>query len=160
MGLCMFVLLGNCATQTAYIIFGPTWPKNTWQANVLRYIGSGRLDGVIDYVLFFVPYFGIAVAGASKLYNDRTPPRELDGPTPTTAPASSQKLLLRLTVGAASVAAVTVPSVSSIVYLLFVVSYFISELRKGSGNLKFEVARERLLNLPFSAAMGLSLIHI
>jgi hypothetical protein len=154
LGLCMFVLLGNCATQTAYIIFGPTWPKNTWQANVLRYIGFGRLDGVIDYVLFFVPYFGIAVAGASKLYNDRMSQSELDGPTPTTAPASSQKLLLRLTVGAASVAAVTVPSVSSIVYLLFVVSYFVSELRKGSGNLKFEVARERLLNLPFSAAMG------
>ena len=142
LGLCMFVLLGNCATQTAYIIFGPTWPKNTWQANVLRYIGFGRLDGVIDYVLFFVPYFGIAVAGASKLYNDRMSQSELDGPTPTTAPASSQKLLLRLTVGAASVAAVTVPSVSSIVYLLFVVSYFISELRKGSGNLKFEVARD------------------
>ena len=83
LGLCMFVLLGNCATQTAYIIFGPTWPKNTWQANVLRYIGFGRLDGVIDYVLFFVPYFGIAVAGASKLYNDRMSQSELDGPTPT-----------------------------------------------------------------------------
>ena len=80
LGLCMFVLLGNCATQTAYIIFGPTWPKNTWQANVLRYIGFGRLDGVIDYVLFFVPYFGIAVAGASKLYNDRMSQSELHRP--------------------------------------------------------------------------------
>ena len=68
MGLCAFVLLGNCATQACYVGFGAAWPRNPWQADALRYLGFGRLDGIIDYVLFFVPYFGIALAGGSKLY--------------------------------------------------------------------------------------------
>lgn len=159
-GLCAFALLGNCATQTAYVTFGPSWPRTEWQGNVLRYMGFGKLDGAIDYALFFVPYFGIALAGASKLYEDRARAAGvLDGTRAETSESSSQ-VALKVTVVSAAIAAVTVPSVSSMVYVLFVLAYFISELQHAGGRLgrfgggRLRAMRERLLSLPRVATMA------
>lgn len=160
-GLSAFVLLGNCATQAAYVTFGPSWPRQAWQGNVLRYVGFGKLDGAIDYALFFLPYFGIALAAASKLYVDRA--REeagIDGVGAFDDKDGSPRTIIKVTVASAAVAAVTVPSVSSLMYLLFVMAYFVSEMRRvgvhlprsGAGRLKG--VRERLLNLPKVATVG------
>lgn len=158
MGLCAFVLLGNCATQACYVGFGAAWPRNPWQADALRYLGFGRLDGIIDYVLFFVPYFGIALAGGSKLYVDGASERasaldggDAEGAFATTV--SDKETVMRVTVCTAALAAVTVPSLSSMMYLLFVVSYFATEMRRGVGG-KFQGARESLLNLPRRATVA------
>ena len=150
----MFVLLGNCVTQSAYVGFGITWPHNDWQASTLRYVGFGRLDGITDYVLFFVPYFGIAITAAMKLHAHRASTGELGGAAVSDADAMySATIVLRLTVASAAFAAVTVPSLPSLVYLLFVVAFCISELyRSRSGRL--HKASEKLLNLPSSATMG------
>ena len=150
----MFVLLGNCVTQSAYVGFGITWPHNDWQASTLRYLGFGRLDGITDYVLFFVPYFGIAITAAIKLYAHRASTGELGGAAVSDADAMySANIVLRLTVASAALAAVAVPSLPSLVYLLFVVAFCISELyRSRSGRL--HKASEKLLNLPSSATMA------
>lgn len=159
-GLCAFALLGNCATQTAYVAFGPSWPRTQWQGNVLRYIGLGKLDGAIDYALFFVPYFGIALAGASKLYEDRARASGMLDGAPMETSESSARVALKVTVASAAIAAVTVPSVASMVYILFVVAHCISEVqhvggrlgRFGDGHLR--AMRERMLNLPRVATMA------
>lgn len=149
----MFVLLGNCATQSAYVGFGSSWPKTQWQADALRYLGFGKLDGVIDYVLYFVPYFGIAVVGASKLYLDRLAAAEPLDREPLASPAATdQEKVLKLTVIMATLSAITVPSLPSLVYLLFVVSFCTSKLQRSVG--KLTSARQKLLSLPKSATLA------
>jgi len=150
----MFVLLGNCVTQSAYVGFGSSWPHNDWQGNALRYFGFGRLDGMIDYVLYFLPYFGIAITAAMKLYAHRASSDELGTSSMSESDAMySASIVLRFTVISAACAAVTVPSLPSLVYLLFVVAFCISELYRSQSGRLHRVS-EKLLNLPSSATMA------
>ena len=158
LGLCLFALLGNCVTQFAYVGFGPTWPKSTWQERTLRFVGFGRLDGVIAYALYFIPYFAIAAVGASKLHGNRVRGNDdgLDAAPVASnrSTAQSGDMAWRATVLMAALAAVTVPALPSLVYLLFVVAFCTSEMRRLRLIGKIDDARDKLLSLPRSATVA------